>query len=121
MTGQDWRDDAACRDIDDPDIFFPPKGNTYRAARRVCLSCPVRLECAVYAFLAEADPDTSSRRYGMFGGLTPEERDAVADTAQRARDRHRRREHLNNVGAAFLTELNAALDRADADGWNTRR
>jgi WhiB family redox-sensing transcriptional regulator len=54
--------------------FFPPEeeqGEYFRLrvslAKCICASCPVQRECADYALAAE-------ERYGVWGGLTAEER-----------------------------------------------
>lgn len=61
-----WRDDAVCAQID-PERWFPDKGGSTREAKKVCLSCPVRLECLQYAL----DRD---ERFGVWGGLSERER-----------------------------------------------
>lgn len=68
---EDWTIDAACADYD-PDIWFPewPKPNEYSLARRICALCPVRQECLIESL--EMDD-----KYGMFGGLTPGEREKL--------------------------------------------
>ena len=33
----------------DPEAFFPEKGGSTRAAKKVCLSCDVRVGCFEYA------------------------------------------------------------------------
>lgn len=70
-----WQDDAACHAYN-PDLWFPewPKPNEYRLARRICKGCPVREQCAQYAL-------DNGIRYGMFGGLTPGERQKIVDRA----------------------------------------
>lgn len=67
----DWTQDAACADYD-PDIWFPewPKPNEYGLARQICRLCPVRKECLIESL--ERDD-----KYGMFGGLTPGEREKL--------------------------------------------
>jgi WhiB family redox-sensing transcriptional regulator len=72
----DWRDRAACRDID-PDLFFPvAPPNTgagesqVAAARAVCRTCAVTVDCLRFA-LAHAERD------GIWGGTTEGERDAA--------------------------------------------
>lgn len=62
-----WRDHAACRDAD-PEIFFPDTRTETDAtrARAWCRSCPVRTECLAYA--------TDHGHYGVWGGLTEQER-----------------------------------------------
>jgi WhiB family redox-sensing transcriptional regulator len=63
---QDWQDSALCAQTD-PDAFFPDKGESNRAARRVCLACEVRVECLEYAL-------TYGEPYGIWGGMSERER-----------------------------------------------
>jgi WhiB family transcriptional regulator, redox-sensing transcriptional regulator len=62
-------EDAACARTDS-EVFFP-RGHVTEAkitdARAVCGSCPVRLLCLAYAL-------ANDELYGIWGGLTPEER-----------------------------------------------
>ncbi len=60
----------------DPETWFPGKGGSAAAAKRVCAACPVRAECLDYA-LAKPEVD------GIWGGLAYAERRAEA---QRRRD-----------------------------------
>lgn len=82
MSGA-WREKAACRDVADPDAFFPAAeaGPEYdaqvAAAKAVCADCTVRAAC-----LQEA---LRHIPYGIAGGLTPEERRGLA--ARRGVDR----------------------------------
>lgn len=74
-----WRELAACRPHD-PELFFPlgPAGQSLEDAERakaICASCPVRRDCLDFAL------DTS-QEYGIWGGLTEDERRVL---------RHRRR------------------------------
>jgi WhiB family transcriptional regulator, redox-sensing transcriptional regulator len=71
-----WQQHAACRD-EDPDLFLPPEEEHGRyaafretLAKRICLRCPVLGECTAYALAAD-------ERYGVWGGLTPAERDRL--------------------------------------------
>ena len=55
-------------------VRFPPEeeqGEYFRLrvslAKRICASCPVQRQCADYALAAD-------ERYGVWGGLTAEER-----------------------------------------------
>ncbi len=80
----DWQLDGACR-REDPSIFFHPEGERgserarrQSAARAVCESCPVRVPCVTHA-LAVREP------YGMWGGLSEEDREAVYRNARLAR------------------------------------
>lgn len=43
-----WRDKAACRDMD-TDLFFPSTRVEERLALKTCSTCPVIHECARYA------------------------------------------------------------------------
>ena len=67
-----WRERAACRDVDDPELFFPAaesgpaRDAQVAAAKAVCARCPVRAECLTEA-LARIP-------YGIAGGLTEHER-----------------------------------------------
>lgn len=62
----DWQDQAACLSAD-PDLFFPERGSPGDSAKRVCVTCDVRLECLEYAL-------ANGERYGIWGGLTERER-----------------------------------------------
>lgn len=43
-------EEAACKDVDDPDIFFPEKGQSAKGneAIMLCFGCPVREQCDEY-------------------------------------------------------------------------
>ncbi|MEV6212463.1 WhiB family transcriptional regulator [Kitasatospora sp. NPDC051914] len=80
-----WQYRAACRGQDTA-LFFHPAGergephqDRVEAAKRVCTRCPVRGQCLEYAL-------TADERYGIWGGLTEDERRAL-----RARTRRRGR------------------------------
>lgn len=62
----DWQDAAECQNHD-PDLFFPERGSPGDSAKRVCVTCTVRLECLEYAL-------ANGERYGIWGGLTERER-----------------------------------------------
>ena len=77
----EWRDRAACLDVDDPELFFPvgntgPALNLIERAKAVCNGCTVREVCLSWAM--EHNQDS-----GVWGGLSEDERTAVL--AQRAR------------------------------------
>jgi WhiB family redox-sensing transcriptional regulator len=83
----DWEAQAACKPYP-LDWFFPVRNNgrggtfhLYDAARTICRQCPVRAECLADA-LEQETGSGCGYRYGMFGGLTPNERYTL--------DRHRR-------------------------------
>lgn len=72
----DWRVEAECKGVD-PELFFssedlPNKQDRIEregAAKAVCGRCVVRSECLSYAIAA-------GERYGIWGGLNPQERRA---------------------------------------------
>jgi len=51
----------------DPELFFPEKGGSTRAAKRVCTGCPVRAQCLEHALAHD-------ERYGVWGGTSERER-----------------------------------------------
>lgn len=59
-----WTDRAACTGLN-MRHWFPDDNKGCSRARAVCQTCPVRVPCA------EAGQDET---YGMWGGLTPDER-----------------------------------------------
>jgi WhiB family redox-sensing transcriptional regulator len=74
----EWQYDGACRDAE-PAVFFHPEGERGAARRRraeaakaICSRCPVLVECRAHA-LRVREP------YGVWGGLTEEERAAHMD------------------------------------------
>ena len=78
----DWQLRGACRGVDS-ELFFHPEGergpsrrNRDLAAKAVCASCPVVRECAAHA-LAVREP------YGVWGGLTEDEREQIYSTQRR--------------------------------------
>ncbi len=62
----DWRDYALCAQTD-PEIFFPEKGGSNRAAKQVCASCFVRVQCLEWAL-------ETQQQHGVLGGLSDRER-----------------------------------------------
>lgn len=75
LTDLDWREFAACRDVD-PEWFFP-LGDRWSDADRpgrakaVCAACPVRAECL-------ADALAGGDAWSIRGGLDPVERASLA-------------------------------------------
>jgi WhiB family redox-sensing transcriptional regulator len=70
-----WRDVALCRQVD-PERFFPEKGESVKAAKRVCAACPVTTACLDYAMRRPAGQD-----FGIWGGLSERERKALRKQA----------------------------------------
>jgi WhiB family redox-sensing transcriptional regulator len=80
----EWQHQGSCRDTD-ATLFFHPEGERGPArrardttARSICSSCPVLMECRNHA-LQVREP------YGMWGGLTEEERDVIYAREHRSR------------------------------------
>ncbi len=77
-----WRAAAACREMD-TELFFP-RGETGApleqtlAAKEVCAGCAVRIACLEFAM-------KTRQEYGIFGGLTEQERRSLARRRARAR------------------------------------
>ena len=71
-----WRLRAACRSVGSA-VFFSPDAERGRArearearAKAICARCPVIRECAAYAL-------TAGERYGVWGGLSEQDRLAL--------------------------------------------
>ena len=62
----EWQERALCAQTD-PEAFFPEKGGSTREAKRVCMSCEVRVQCLDYAL-------ENDERFGIWGGLSERER-----------------------------------------------
>ncbi|QNO01104.1 WhiB family transcription factor [Mycobacterium phage CELFI] len=72
-----WRELAACQFID-PELFFPTKGGSADAPKRVCNTmCEVREQCLEGAMREEYGLN-KSHRFGVRGGLVPNARYALA-------------------------------------------
>ncbi len=69
-----WADRAACKG-QDLGVFFSEADQKVREAKAICGRCPVVSECLAETLRAEVTP-----RYGISGGLTPDERDALTAT-----------------------------------------
>ena len=61
-----WQDRARCREFD-PEIFFPERGGSSKAARAVCAKCEVRAHCLEYAL-------NNKEQFGIWGGTSERER-----------------------------------------------
>ena len=76
----DWRDDAACREVD-PDLFFPdydigPARAQVKMAKLICRGCPVNATCLNWALATEQEA-------GIWGGLTEAERHRLRQRSRR--------------------------------------
>lgn len=78
----DWHEKAACRDKD-PELFFPA-GNASAAyrqiekAKSICNECNVSAVCLRYALRHSQD-------FGVWGGLSEDERRSLKRRAMRAK------------------------------------
>lgn len=74
IRGPYWQKHARCAKPGMHDLFFPEKDNPskedYAPALQECRACPVREQCLQYAL------DTKTKD-GVWGGLTPREREAL--------------------------------------------
>jgi WhiB family redox-sensing transcriptional regulator len=72
----EWQESAACRELPTEMFFYtdgergPRRKNRENAAKAICASCPVLQECRKQAL-------TLSEPYGIWGGLTEEDRLAI--------------------------------------------
>lgn len=102
----DWRDRAACRDVD-PDLFFPvgtsgPAQEQTKRAKALCVRCQVTDDCLTFALLALPE--------GIAGGMT------AAERARTRGDRSRHRPVLSGTGTALDRRETAA--RLRGRGWS---
>ncbi|MFF3643431.1 WhiB family transcriptional regulator [Streptomyces sp. NPDC002564] len=61
-----WEVDALCAQTD-PELWFPEIGQSSRAAKQICATCPVRANCLDYAL-------ARTHLTGIWGGLSERER-----------------------------------------------
>jgi WhiB family redox-sensing transcriptional regulator len=71
----DWHADGLCQQVD-PELFFPPKGESAEPAKSICRGCPVRQKCLNWS-LQKREP------FGVWGGLSEPERRRVLSGKQR--------------------------------------
>jgi WhiB family redox-sensing transcriptional regulator len=83
MQDWDWQATGACRERSGTQFFHPDDdlGRISRrlretAAKRLCLTCPVRVECATHAL-------NVGEEYGVWGGFTETERARLRETGWR--------------------------------------
>lgn len=76
-----WHERARCKDAD-PDLFFTKTGKHADEAKALCRACPVRTPC-----LEEALKLSSTRDYGIRGGLSQRERQAIRKARRAAETR----------------------------------
>jgi WhiB family transcriptional regulator, redox-sensing transcriptional regulator len=91
-----WMAHALCRGTN-PDRYFPSDGVGVEAVQRICVDCPVRLECLEYALRHGIDQ-------GVWGG---------ASERQRRRIRRQRRA-LAEAGTGTQAETEAGAETEPA-------
>jgi WhiB family redox-sensing transcriptional regulator len=98
-----WMSDAACRNTD-LDAFYPePASNAsvYADGQRICRGCPVQNDCLTYAL-------DNDERYGLWGGLTPAQRETHPMRARRGVNQHRHTiSHTDAEWLAYITHQRA--------------
>ena len=72
FVDQSWSVNALCAQTD-PEEFFPARGGSTKASKRVCVKCDVRPSCLLWAL------DTDER-WGVWGGLSEPERRKLPGT-----------------------------------------
>jgi WhiB family redox-sensing transcriptional regulator len=70
-----WAQHALCAQTNS-EIFFPAHDDPGTEAKQICRPCPVRRECLSFAL-------TNDERFGIWGGLDPEERRNLRRSLQR--------------------------------------
>lgn len=65
-----WRQAALCAETD-PKLFFPEIGQSTISAKKICMSCAVRVECLEYAL-------DNDEEYGIWGGKSRNQREEIA-------------------------------------------
>jgi WhiB family redox-sensing transcriptional regulator len=65
-TPQPWREQAACKG-EPTEVWFATQGHGVKVAKRICNTCPVRIDCLRWAVDEQIN-------HGIFGGRTPRER-----------------------------------------------
>jgi len=63
----EWAAEALCLQIGDPDLFFPEKGYSAKAALKVCRACQVTTECLDYAL-------RTRQLFGIWGATSSTQR-----------------------------------------------
>lgn len=71
----DWRQRANCKEIPDPDVFFPigttgPALDQIEQAKAICQPCCVKQDCLEWAI-------ETHQESGVWGGLSEDERKSM--------------------------------------------
>ena len=76
-SNDEWQDVAACRVLP-VEMFFPAVEQEAFDAKAVCQTCAVKEPCLEFALIA-------GERFGIWGGLTSQERRSLAAKRRKAR------------------------------------
>lgn len=68
-----WRDRALCAEVGG-EFWFPEKGGSTKAAKRICAACPVARQCLEEALSMDTNPE------GIWGGTSVEQRRVMRKT-----------------------------------------
>lgn len=74
VAGQNWKTRSRCRDLAMADSFFSTAASAVARSRGLCLGCPVVAQCLTQ----HMQFDDRMYRYGVGGGLDPQQRRALA-------------------------------------------
>jgi hypothetical protein len=77
-------DGAACREYP-AEFWHVEQGHSYSEAKTICHGCDIRRQCLNYAMKYEGD-DCDDLRFGVWGGLTPEERETLSRSGWKVGD-----------------------------------
>jgi WhiB family redox-sensing transcriptional regulator len=114
-TMTDWMADAACAEVG-TDLFYPDTASVNRAAYadaiNVCAACPVATQCLEHAIATD-------ERYGVWGGTTPADREAMRQ-ARGLRRRGGNEPFGNLTDAEFLSLYEDHMRRRDLAGLGQR-
>ena len=100
-----WRSDAACLDADPETFFLLGRGGSYSDARKVCSSCLVAADCLA---------DGIDEPFGMWGGMTPDERRELRDSSAKCGTRSHYRAGCREPGCVAANTAYAADTRRSA-------
>ena len=82
LVDWEWKKSASCEGVDTGpnSIFFVEGyGATYPKARKYCSGCPVVIDCLIEAIYSDND-------VGMWGCMSPNERNEVKDMLEAGKD-----------------------------------
>jgi hypothetical protein len=72
-----WQDGGLCREVADPELFFPEPAEPAHEALAICAACPVRSDCLDHAL-------RTPEMFGVWGGTTQREREELIRTLRKA-------------------------------------